>query len=284
MRLTLVFVFFGFQIMILSGQDTLYKVDGAKQIVNILEINFSQVKFNLFQNSDTRIHVISKDEVTEIVFKNGVRNIIVEGSIIEKQKHLKNPKIENKSISDRLFYGPTTTDTLKKVDLRHTDFGRNFISINLFDLSFGSLTINYDYTFKSGYVALKFPISLALTYDSDFANGEIQDKKYTLGLDINIFPNGQGKSNYYFGPSIELGEYYVRSYSNIGVQKNQKYPGFFYGLLIQNGVLFQPSKHFNIAVNFGIGYAKLNYNRPTIITYSNSNVLFRLGINIGYKF
>ncbi|HMG15430.1 MAG TPA: DUF3575 domain-containing protein [Saprospiraceae bacterium] len=284
MRQFLILIILLYLTGLISAQDTLYKTDGAIQIVKLLEVNPTQIKYKLIQNPDSLIHVLSKENVIRIVSNNGLITIISETPTREKlPNHLKTKK-SDVNIIDSLFTAQTPKPVIKnKVDLRKTDFGRNFISLNVSDLYFSSFTINYDYTFKSGKSVLKFPISIALRENTDGLNNNNPDKKFTIGLDYYYFPTGQGESKYFLGPALEYGKYNVRE-TIIASSDFQINSRTFYSIIFQNGVLFQPSKHFNLSFNLGIGYAKVNIQNSFYQFFSSEYTLIRFGINMGYKF
>lgn len=230
----------------LDAQDTLYKVDGSIYIVKIFELNESQVKYKLFSNPEGPTYVISKENVTRIRYESGL--------------------IEDfpKSISGNTIPG-------LKLDLIITDFGRNFFSVNVFDLlTQSTLTFGYEYTFKSGRFSLEVPISFTLGNKRYY----FSNKAFGTGLDFNLYPYGQGRVKFFYGPSFEYRKY---KFSNTTYEINSAY-----AFLFQAGYLFQPQKHLNISVKAGIGYIRLI--RDDYSYYSNGEVATKVGLNIGYKF
>jgi len=247
----------------LHAQDTLYRKDGAKQIAKILEVNETQVKYKPGSNLNGPTYVINKDDVIKIVYETGGVDVFP------------------KKITDDLI-------PKRKEDPRSNDFGKNFISVNVPDIWFGSLTLNYEHTFKSGDFSFKCPLSLGLV-SMGLANAPTRyydnrgyydrDKIFSTGLDFYYYPIGQGKARVFFGPSVEYGQFNYWTYLyNPNPPYNsytQKERATYHAILMQNGLLLQPSKHFNISINAGIGYS-------SAIRYSTITV--RGGLNIGYKF
>jgi len=223
-------IIFIFALNFLNAQDTLYMTDGTKEIVKILEVNKTQIKYKPDVKSNGKTYVISKDDVLKIAYETGLIDV---------------------------FPNSVTTNIIpdRKEDPRNTDFGRNFISLNVFDLLFSSLNIGYEYTFKSGVFSLKFPFSFRLNSKTS----DIFNSGFGTGFDFYIYPFGQGKAKYFLGPSIV--------YRLLKEQTN--YNAF----LFQNGFLFQPSKHINLSINAGIGFDNIKK-----VARSKG------GLNIGYKF
>src|SRR6267378_4565982 len=137
MRTILYMTMFFFASTSVQGQDTLYRRDGSKQVAKILEVNETQVKYKPGSNLNGPTYVISRDDVMKIVYETGLVDVFPK-------------KITNNSIPGR------------KEDSRNTDFERNFISVNVPDVWLGSLTFNYEHTFKSGDFSFKCPLSLGL--------------------------------------------------------------------------------------------------------------------------
>lgn len=263
---------FFFSIYFSIAQDTILKIDGNEQIGKIIEINGTQVKYKSVSNLTGPTYVLSKDNILKISYSNGTIDSFP----------------ENKKKLEQIF-----------IDPRNSDFGRNFISLNLFDLLNDVFTLSYEYTFNSGDFSIKIPlsfgfISLGLAdstteYNSIYSdNGSDNDyynknKLFSTGLDFYCYPSGQGLVKYFTGVSLEFGLIKTLSvqynslppYSTYFQKENSRYMA----LLFQNGVLFQPGKHINISINAGIGYSRLEYN-----DLIDGNIVFRAGLNFGYKF
>lgn len=234
---------------LLKAQDILYKVDGSQQVVKIIEIKENSIKYQTGQNDFT--YVISKEKVNKVVFENG--------------------KVEefNKLINIDMY----------NADLKN-EFGKNFLYINTLDLLSGLLTIGYEHTLKSQNFSVRVPLSLGLSklgsksneynYSEGYYN---RYKNFSTGVDFNFYPMGQGKAKYFLGPSFEYGTAF-----------NQNWQGreTYYALLFQNGFLFQPTKHFNISLNLGLGYTQSRFKGD--YSYDEGYLTLRGGLNIGYKF
>lgn len=244
---------------LLRAQDTLYKSDGTRQLVKVLEVNQNQVKYKLIANADGPVYVISKEDVLQIVYSSGILEVF-------PQKPVKNRDID---LSENTVI---------------ESFGRNFISINIADILFNSLTISYERTLKSGDYSFKFPLSIGLK--SNIINPDYDDngyynkhKTFSIGLDFYFYPKGQSKPRFFFGPSLEYGQFnyldYVYKPSGNPYQKEK---GSFYAIIFENGFLFQPSEHFNITIHFGAGWTNVNS------MYEDEQFTVRGGINVGYKF
>jgi len=232
---------------LLHSQDTLYNKDGTKQIIKTLDVNETQVKYKLVINLNGPTYVINKDEVLKIAYETGLIDTF--------------PKKISKNINQ---------------DLRNIDFGRNFISLNVSDFLFGFITIGYEYTFKSGKFGLKCPLSFVLNsnWRGVFQNYDLFTNRFSTGFDFYFYLFGKGKAKYFFGPSLEYGQ------DNFNYQEIVTY----YAFSIQNGFLFQLSKHFNFSINTGIGISRSRINNSLSNFGKLEGIVVKGGLNIGYKF
>ena len=254
---------FSFASTFVYSQDTLYRNDGSRQVAKIIEINETQVKYKLGINLNGPTYVINRDDVMKIVFETGLVDVFPKMTI-----HASLPG--------------------RKKDPRSTDFGRNFISLNVPDIGLGSLTFNYEYTLKSGDFSFKCPLSLGLISTGlvdapsryyDYRGYYDRDKIFSTGLDFYFYPFGQGKARYFIGPSVEYGLF---NYWTVIFNPNPPFDsrsakerGTYHAFLMQNGFLFQPSKHFNISIHVGTGYSS---------AMTHGSITIRAGLNVGYKF
>jgi len=247
----------------LQGQDTIYRADGVKQIVKILELNTEQLMYKDTTELKDSIHTISKERIIKVVYLNGVID----------------------SFPPKSHYQFTK---FKKEDLRKTDFGRNFISLHLIDLLYSSITISYEHLFKSNKLSLRIPVSIGFTIidlpnEIDNNGYYNMDKNFSVGLDLYIYPFGQGKVKFFYGPSIEYGQMDKKVFSYTSPNYFLNYKGSFYSLILESGYLIQPTKHFNFSVNAGIGWTSISLDY-SIYDTSKPQLTLRYGLSVGYKF
>lgn len=248
----------------LHAQDTLYKTDGNRQVVNILEINQSQVKYKPYMKEDAPPYIILKTSISKIVDKNGNTTTFA-GFIspVDSTHIISNPTQHNSSN------------------------GRNFISMNVADLFVGILTLNYEYTLESGKLSLKVPLSTGF-YSLSGSNNQYNDSYYPgatiigTGIGLNFYPRGQRPVSYFLGPALYYRLYNYSSYDPVTyIYKNEV--GSLIGIFIQNGVLFHAGQKFNLSIDVGLGYLGIS---QTSNYYTNQyeGIRFRIGINVGLKF
>lgn len=288
MKRYLLLLSFCISLIYVKAQDTLYRANGKVQSVKITEVNNQQVKFRNSNGKSGPLFVLSRSEVSKIVYENG------------------NVELINSEI--RQAYEPTSNVWKEKVavDLLHTNFNRRMVEINLPDYFSGAVTLAYQYFTKDGDYSLRIPVSIGLyglglnkyaalepTYGRQGYYRE--RKKFSTGFDCNYFPAGQGKVRYFVGPSIELGwfdyndrPYFSQPSAKIGEKRNAS----FQSVILQNGFLFQPTSNINFSLNIGLGYTRERYIRKDISNqypedyYAENRHLFafRAGMCVGYRF
>jgi hypothetical protein len=249
----------------LHAQDTLYKMDGSRTVVNILEIKQTVVNYKTYSSPDGPVFVLNKSYISKIVRQNG-ETISFPGMIATED-----------TIRNNYSNNPITKF-----------YGRHFFSLNTGDLLSLMVTLNYEYTFKSGKFSLKFPLSTGL-YSFSSSPEYYYNERYVpsktiigSGIDLYYYPFGQKPVAYFLGPSFEFrifrNDTYV--YDPITyVSVLHKDIGTRYRIFFQNGVLFKVGIHFNLSLNLGLGYSQ-----PDQPNDSRSNIRLRGGLNIGYKF
>lgn len=242
------------------AQDTIYTYKKQKIAANIIEITNNQVAFKLSHLTDTSEYYLSKDEIAVIVYHDGRL-----ASFGTKKSHKRN-------------FSKRKCDTLI--------LGRNLLSMNIPDVMFGQMTVNYERFSKSGYCSFKIPLSLGLyqigggnRISNDYMIYYSLNKIGSAGFDFYYYPYKQGYSKLFLGPSVEFGAYRdIRYYREVNtydqVLSNRKiyqYATF----LFQTGVSFSPTNKFQISTSLGIG-RNFDFNRRKFA--------LRPGLNAGYRF
>lgn len=233
-----------------NSQDTLYTAKGEKFIINLIEIGKTDVKYRMPDPKIKKIFSISKNEVVKIVFASGyVRKFSDEETLIT--------------------YIPS-----HPVDPLSVEFGRHFIALNVLDAAVGPVTLIYEYIFESGEYGIDVQGSLGTNRGNANENHWDENKDYSLALGFNYYPSGQGKTNYFFGPSFEYGtltyDYYSPYLNESSIEVT--YTAFIFEL----GLLIQATSHVNWAITTGLGYASGDQYLDQLVA--------RAGFLVGYKF
>ncbi len=313
--------------MNLSGyifaQDQLFKKDNNKLEVKILEINPTEIKYKLFNYQDGPIIIISKKEVALIIYQNGVHEVISN----EAPAILSNPQttvVYSEYNSARINYD--SISEAKTKDLLST---KNLISMNILDPMNGSFTFNYIREFAMNYLHVYVPLSLGfgkpgLTQISNtmftgstnnyFYNTtthfEVSDflytnKAYEIGIGLHFQSSGKKQVTHFIGPYIGQAQFngtynktmfvynaLYGSYTDRYTELNKFTMDRLY-LMLDNGILFRPTKNFNIMLLFGFGYHVDKFKgedltKATNYKKSQDRILplnaYKFGVNFGYRF
>ncbi|OYU97468.1 MAG: hypothetical protein CFE21_04020 [Bacteroidetes bacterium B1(2017)] len=270
-----------------SAQDTLYRVDGRVQIVQILEETESQLKFKPLNGAPNLKYSLSKSEVLKIKYASGKTDVYAYNT-------------PSPSTSGNGYAAP-----FAKADPLSANFKRRFINISIPDYFAGSITIAYEYFLKTGDYSIRVPLSVGLhtlglnkfsQNENEYGRQSYyrESKIYSSGIECNYYPFGQGKAKYFVGPSIEFGRFeYVDNNYYSSSSTGPIMQASFQSLLLQNGFLFQPTREINFSVTIGLGYCRTrflhkdtNNQYPGGDTYATNANDFaaRWGLNLGYKF
>jgi len=234
-----------------SSQDLLYFTNGNILKAVDTEQTYDSISFRIF-NSSSQQYTIDKSELVKMITETG--------EVIE-------------------FSGIY-------IDPANTEFSKNIISFNTLGVPMGRFTMGYQILSKDGKVGVEFPVSIGLLNESytdplpEIFDVELYSLFYS-GITVNWYPMGQRKVNYVLGPSLRLGvgknnDYYCYNCGEYNVDRQ-----FFYTkLLINNGLVLMPSKHFSMSLIFSLGViARDNYyNEPTFGTTADFQ------FNLAYQF
>src|ERR1051325_2530086 len=158
------------------AQDTLYRADGSKLIVKVTEISKNELRYKDYSNPDGPVYIVNKNEISKVVYQNG-----------------SSETFSDISIGKRGNSGE-----------RGQEYGRHFISLNLFDLIFNSATVAYEYTL-SPELGIKVPISIGTNLNREILYNDwgyySGSKIFSTGISFNFYPREIKKVAYYIGPS-----------------------------------------------------------------------------------
>lgn len=249
----------------MSAQDTLYKTDGSRQLITIIEITQSQVRYKPYSNPDSPPFVILGKYISKIVKADGQLTTF-EGSRVKAD----------------------TVRIITPVQQVKVGEGRNIISLNITDVFVGMISANYEHILSSGRLGIKIPLSVGFNAIGgnrlDYSNYMYAPIETIIGsgIDLDFYPGGQQQVSYFVGPSLQfrLFNAYVDSFdpvSSIYTMESKK--GSFFGIFVQNGVSFQTGSKLNLSLELGLGYAWIT---ETQVRNNRFRANFRT--NIGIRF
>jgi hypothetical protein len=120
------------------------------------------------------------------------------------------------------------------------DWSPNIITANIFGAFIGNAHLAYERLNYEGNFGIRFNIIATLL-------PKLTDVSMGLaGFDFNFYPAGQKRISYFLGPAFRLG--YINYLEN-----NRDETTKFGALLFNNGLAFNPSRHFYFGLQLGTG-------------------------------
>ncbi|MGL4599091.1 MAG: hypothetical protein ACRCYO_16345, partial [Bacteroidia bacterium] len=186
-----IFLFLFFFSISAYAQDTLYRTNGSKLIVKVLEVNAQTVKYKRTTNLDGPLYTIASAEVLKIAYSNGEVDVFSAAPGQSKS----NPGLG------------------KMYDYRMDSIFRPwYISANMFDLTIGIFSVNVEYDINKQ-LTIRVPVSSGIYGIQSMISSNDPDvfyynqyKKFSTGLELHFFPNASYARSFYIGPAIAYGE------------------------------------------------------------------------------
>lgn len=268
-KIILVLSFWGVLLRV-SGQDIITRSDGVTIRAQVLGISPNQINFRLYQHPDSLMYQISVQDVRMITRADGTtQNFNPESNLAgEKEKEFN----------------------------YETQSGRNLLLFYPLDLTNTNFTAAYERIFSAGKIGIRLPVILGLSKkaNNDFSNFR-NNTRWGLELDLNFYPYGQGRLQYYLGPSIQYRSYHLYYYdynTNPNPPPTPQPPDLrrvkasLYGLAFKNGVYFQLTQLWMVSIDVGLGYRKFQKSdRPDNFYADNRNTVFLPGnFHLGLRF
>ncbi|MCW3084054.1 MAG: hypothetical protein JWP12_1420 [Bacteroidetes bacterium] len=253
------------------AQDTIYKTDGNAILVKVLEVGPASVKFRFVDASS--VLTIPKKEIIAIGYQGGGRELY----------GIAPPKRQQAEIPAEI--------EAPRVMLK------NIIALNCFDVAFANLSVSYERILNSGKISFKIPLSIGLDgrpnttqYSTNFGNTMfLQNRIYSGGLELNVYPFGQTRSTFYVGISGQVGQFhYYRDihdslassgYGYYPVTGHEKFIGTHYSGMVHIGGYIGVSENFLIGAKLAIGYKK-----EETVFEDYTQFRAQLDLNLAYRF
>lgn len=180
--------------------------------------------------------------------------------------------------------------TLKTNDSANTTkwakkLGRNIVSVNTLNFLNNNIHIGYERILGIGMIGAKLSVNVNYL-DKNLRNSTLKyQRDFTAGIDINIYPAGQGKVKYFLGPSFRIGTVSNGVYELHGIVQEKvtyNYQGFFF----TNGVVIQPTKRFYTSLQAAVGIERFEARRQLITAPALSTETYSgfVTLNLGYRF
>jgi len=246
-----------------KAQDTLRRTDGVLIPAEILDIKTGEIYFKKTADPDSRVYIISTEEVEWVRYANGTQ---------------------------RLFASP-------KVDLSKTQsFSlapiRNIIALRPFDLLFPVLSFSYERFSPSQKFSYRIPVAFSLNnnsqdpYNAFFSSA---GKSFGTGIELNFYLGNPDRFRYFIGPAFQLGflRFSSEYYNPNGPTTKYEHKGTQVAILANNGFWFQATDRVVLGADLGLGLRRRSFkNNNTIYSYYPPVVSLKLSGNfsIGLTF
>ncbi|MBP6977425.1 MAG: hypothetical protein KBB71_03825 [Lentimicrobiaceae bacterium] len=238
------------------SQDVLFKTDGSKEEVRILQVGNREIQYKKFDNPDGPVYIVNKENVVMITYENG------DYDLFSKPDYRKTPE-------DREL---------------ETNFARNVFAYHLFDLVFGDFGLSYERLLSTGKVGIKIPVAFGFDEYDDWSFNNI----FYSGVGVNFYPTGQGKWRYFMGPQLRIGygrasswvDYYD-DHGNYWYSDDVENEGMYTKFFVDNGVQFMPLMNFSVSAIASIGiryFPEAPYEEDVVRTDG------QFAINLCYRF
>jgi hypothetical protein len=166
------------------GQDTLIYRGGSKESVRVVKVDALYVSYLTWPVTDSSTVITKSSRAVGTV------------------------KTEDGKVVNLVYVEPLP---LPKSAM--TNFNRNFIALDLFDLFYGQFTLSYQYTFRNSDISLRVPLSTSfIAFGKDFTatnrkNFYSPNKYFSSGLDLMFNLQGRGNDGFVGGLSYDVGRY-----------------------------------------------------------------------------
>lgn len=305
------------------AQDQLFKKDNSKHEVKITEVTPTEVKYKLKANPDGPLYVIYKSDVALIIYQNGQHETFPDAKVPVQQQLAYTP------------YSPLARhDSLmairKKEELKNYEIvtkTKNAVFVNLTSFINSCVSLSIYREFGKGLFSLHLPFSFSYDipglfysnigspnfYNNNYygiSNFRITSKSIDAGIGIYYHTSRKRAITHFIGPLFRFAQYNGKfdvnennnsnSYNGYYVPPVYKTHGFVMNetyYMINNGILFRITPHFNLMIHAAIGATTSRYfvaNNPNIFaknygySYNGvtlySNPSFHAGFSAGYRF
>jgi len=177
------------------------------------------------------------------------------------------------SISAQTFSAP------KKEKKKNLDFGKNNISLFLSDVVMKRISFEYEHIMgETGNMSINIPASVSIGTMTDVYDDEVN---WWVGIGMKLYPTGQGTIRYFFGPEVRIIGAHVTNvfynyYDNYTQETSQDLDLVHSAFLLNNGMIYEPTKNFIFTVSLGLGFISRDDKDPGFYPMATPSV--RMGI------
>lgn len=258
-KIIAVLLFIGASSYTAYAQDILFKKDGSKDSVIVQEVTPVEIVYKKYSRPKGPNYRIYKSKLLLIEYADGT--IEVYGT-------------KTKTAPQANSYNATNLEDTGYIKT----LGRNIIAINYLHLLNGNVHLGYERITKDGIAGIK----LSVNFNVDNVESGIlaYQRDFTTGIDLNLYPTGQGKIKYFLGPSFRLGTVSQRFESFTRGAPVINYFNYF-GVFFNNGFNIHPTPKLYIGFQGALGIGRFRSQQNST---NSTDVDGIFAFNMGYRF
>lgn len=254
---------------LLIAQDKIEKRQGDMMNVKVIEVNDEFVSYRLPNEPNGVVYKIRKESVSKITYENGTVETFANAGFT--------PMVVNTDDQAPIYAS--------------SNFGKNIVNFDFLSILYNEIGMSYERVSDNGFVGFKIPFILGMGTNAKTQIRTDVGHRFQIGLDVNLYPTGQGSTKYFIGPSIRIGESYDYTEARTVYNSNSPYGSYEpasvvnYNVLafqVNNGIVFQPTYHFNVSLILGIGLRRLTDQSGVLETVAKNYGTFNA--NVAYRF
>lgn len=267
---------------IVNAQDTIIKKDGSVHIGTVTEISSTNVKY-LLNGTDVTISA-GKSELKQINFRNGTKEYFNNSTPVA-------PIAPEKYRQEDTYYKKPDSNGKQDVKKR-TEYGKNIIAINVFEMLFTNIGFSYERILGDGSIGLKIPFSFGLggkPNDNNYVSNywstiPLQNKIYGTGLELNVYPIKQNRNVFYLGLSATYTEFkYFRDTLNSNIPYSPYYKKQYLGK--QYSGMIHVGGYIGLTDNLLMGgKAAIGFRREETVIEDYTLPRVQIDFNLAYRF
>ncbi|KAA3437734.1 hypothetical protein [Rufibacter hautae] len=245
------------------GQDLITRTDGVILKTKVVEVKPDIIRFRLFDSVDSLVYHISPQDVKSIQMADGTVKTMMPSA------------------------APVTEEDEKKSFNYETEYGRNLLYFYLLDLLYANLAVAYERIIASGKIGLKFPVMIGLSKESDYYTYAFREQvNYGLGLEVNIYPERQGRFRYYVTPAIHYRSFDLYNFNYYNGSESPYEQGAMTTLNFKIGAYYQFSRFFLVSADTGIGFRIFHFPDTSEEQYPffDNRFFVPANLNLGFRF
>ena len=268
-----------------KAQDVMVRKNGSTIEGKVVEVGIDKVLYKISQEANAANFVVRKNELLRIEFGNG--------------QTIWFDKRRERSSERRSERSSEPTNERNSPVVQDEPMGRNKVDFSAFKAldSGPGFGISYERILdKNGYFGLLLPLTLTISDSYYFPIGSEtsnNEEMYYFSPSLKIYPFGQKRVTYAVGPTLYAGAgrrwYNYTDYNpttQVYTSREEERERFRMGMIVNNYVNFQITKHFQIGLNAGVGPRYIDREKFQSTTYKTRgmDITGEFNFNLGFRF